>query len=46
MNDLKLSSLNGDDNKKTVVTVGNVKIGDDFVLVAGPCSVESEQQTM
>ena len=46
MNDLKLSSLNGDDNKKTVVTVGNVKIGEDFVVIAGPCSVESEEQIM
>ena len=46
MNDLKLSSLNGDDSKKTVVTVGNVKIGEDFVVVAGPCSVESEEQIM
>ncbi len=46
MNDLKLSSLNGGDNKKTVVTVGNVKIGEDFVVIAGPCSVESEEQIM
>ncbi len=46
MKNLKLTSLNGDDNKRTVVTVGNVKIGEDFVVIAGPCSVESEEQTL
>ncbi len=46
MNNLKLTSLNGDDNKRTVITVDNVKIGEDFVVIAGPCSVESEEQTM
>ena len=46
MKNLKLASLNGDDNKRTVVTVGNVKIGEDFVVIAGPCSVESEEQTI
>ncbi len=46
MENLKLTSLNGLDNKRTVVTVGNVKIGEDFVVIAGPCSVESEEQTI
>ena len=46
MKNLKLTSLNGGDNKRTVVTVGNVKIGEDFVVIAGPCSVESEEQTL
>ncbi len=46
MENLKLASLNGNDNKRTVVTVGNVKIGEDFVVIAGPCSVESEEQTI
>jgi 3-deoxy-7-phosphoheptulonate synthase len=46
MKNLKLTSLNGGDNKRTVVTVGNVKIGEDFVVIAGPCSVESEEQTI
>jgi|SRR5579871_329333 len=32
---------------KTEITVGNVTIGgDDFVVMAGPCSVESEQQIL
>ncbi|MBW1887509.1 MAG: 3-deoxy-7-phosphoheptulonate synthase [Deltaproteobacteria bacterium] len=46
MKDLKLTSLNGEDNRRTVITVDNVKIGEDFVVIAGPCSVESEEQTI
>ena len=46
MNDLKLTSLKGDDRKRTVITIGNVKMGEDFVVIAGPCSVESEEQTI
>ncbi len=46
MKNLKLVSLNGDDNRRTIVTVGNVKIGEDLVVIAGPCSVESEEQTV
>jgi len=46
MNNLKLASLNGDNNKRTVITVDNVKVGEDFVVIAGPCSVESEEQTI
>jgi len=26
------------------VSLGNIKIGEDFVIMAGPCSVESEEQ--
>jgi 3-deoxy-7-phosphoheptulonate synthase len=32
--------------RKTVVAVGDVKIGRDLVVIAGPCSVESEEQTV
>jgi 3-deoxy-7-phosphoheptulonate synthase len=32
--------------KRTVVKVGDVKIGRDFVVIAGPCSVESEKQIL
>jgi 3-deoxy-7-phosphoheptulonate synthase len=46
MKNLKLTSLKGEDNKRTVVSVGDVKIGEDFVVIAGPCSVESEEQTI
>lgn len=44
MNGLKLAGLG--DNKKTIVQVGDVRIGDGFVIIAGPCSVESEEQIM
>ena len=32
--------------KRTVVQVGNVRIGEGLVVIAGPCSVESEAQTL
>jgi 3-deoxy-7-phosphoheptulonate synthase len=33
--------------EKTVITVGGVRIGgDDVTVIAGPCSVESEEQTL
>ena len=32
--------------KGTVVKVGDVEIGRDFVVIAGPCSVESENQIL
>jgi 3-deoxy-7-phosphoheptulonate synthase len=46
MQGLKLTSLNGDDTKRTVVTVGEVEIGVDLAVIAGPCSVEGEEQTI
>ena len=33
-----------DYKKKTVIKVGEVKIGQEFVFIAGPCSVESRDQ--
>jgi len=32
--------------KQTVVKVGNAHFGEKFVVIAGPCSVESEEQTL
>ena len=46
MTKIKLASLNGEDNKRSIVTVDNVRVGEDFVVIAGPCSVESEDQTL
>ncbi|MCU0578186.1 MAG: 3-deoxy-7-phosphoheptulonate synthase [Desulfobacterota bacterium] len=46
MNQLKLSVKNGKPLKRTVVTVGSVRVGEDFVVIAGPCSVESEIQAL
>jgi 3-deoxy-7-phosphoheptulonate synthase len=30
----------------TVVAVGDVRFGDGFVVIAGPCSIESEERTL
>lgn len=46
MNALRLASLNGDNTIRTVISAGNVKFGEGFVVIAGPCSVESEAQTL
>jgi 3-deoxy-7-phosphoheptulonate synthase len=46
MDTLRLTALNGDRNRRTVVTVDHVRVGEDFVVIAGPCSVESEEQTI
>jgi 3-deoxy-7-phosphoheptulonate synthase len=32
--------------KRTIIEVGDIRIGEDFLLIAGPCSVESEIQTL
>jgi 3-deoxy-7-phosphoheptulonate synthase len=32
--------------ESTVVQVGDVRVGEDFVVIAGPCSVESEEQLL
>lgn len=42
MKDIKLASR--EEKERTVIQVRDVKIGQDFLLVAGPCSVESEDQ--
>ena len=44
MKNLKLAGLNG--NGRTVVPVDDLRIGEGFTAIAGPCSVESEQQTI
>jgi 3-deoxy-7-phosphoheptulonate synthase len=45
MKNLKLVSL-VDPGKRTKVKIGDTVLGDDFVVIAGPCSVESEEQTV
>jgi len=45
MNTLKLTMLDAT-KKRTIIQVGNVKVGEDFVVIAGPCSVETEEQTL
>lgn len=44
MKNLKL--VTGNSDERTVVTVGDLKVGRDFAVMAGPCSVESEHQTL
>ncbi len=44
MKNLKLASR--DREEKTIIKIGEVAFGRDFVVMAGPCSVESEEQTL
>lgn len=46
MKNLRLCSLKENDFRKSIIKVGNVRVGEDFALIAGPCSVESEEQTI
>ncbi len=45
MDGLKLTTGKGN-AERTVISVGGVNIGRDLVVIAGPCSVESEEQTL
>lgn len=44
MNNIKLASLNN--RQRTTIPVADVTFGKDLVVIAGPCSVESEEQTL
>jgi len=44
MNAMKLATKAG--RPPTVIEVGKVRIGEGFTIIAGPCSVESEAQTL
>ena len=44
MNEIKLASRAGRDG--TLIRVGPLTVGRDFLVIAGPCSVESEAQTL
>ncbi len=46
MKGLKLTSLENTKNKRTTISVSDVTIGKDLIVMAGPCSVESEKQTI
>ena len=45
MKNLKLVKIN-DENLRSTIKIGNSVIGKDFVIIGGPCSVESEEQTI
>jgi len=42
---IKLAARNPG-QKTTIIDVNGVKVGDDLVIIAGPCSVETEKQTI
>jgi 3-deoxy-7-phosphoheptulonate synthase len=42
--DLRLISR--EKEKKTIIEIGNLKVGEDFMVIAGPCAVENEKQTI
>jgi 3-deoxy-7-phosphoheptulonate synthase len=44
MNNIGLVSRT--DSARSVVASGDVRFGEGFVIIAGPCSVESEEQTL
>ncbi len=44
MKNLKLAAR--DKTQRTVIDVDGIKIGQDLVVIAGPCSVETETQTI
>ncbi len=44
MKNLKLASR--ETNESTIIHVGELKIGQDFFIIAGPCSVEDEEQML
>lgn len=48
MKDLKLVMAKNHDiiTPKTEIKIGNITVGRDFLVIAGPCSVESEEQIM
>lgn len=42
---LKLTAAK-EDGHRSVIDIDGVKVGEDFVVIAGPCSVETEKQTV
>ncbi len=44
MTGMRLANLK--ENEKTVIYVGDAAIGEGFCVIAGPCSVENEKQTI
>jgi 3-deoxy-7-phosphoheptulonate synthase len=44
MENIKLTKSKG--KKRTVIKIDNIELGRDFIVIAGPCSVESEEQTL
>jgi 3-deoxy-7-phosphoheptulonate synthase len=45
MNNLKLTGKKPGESR-SVIEVGGIRVGEEFVVIAGPCSVETEDQTV
>ena len=46
MKNLKLTTIKEKNQKRTRIKVRDVTIGEGFTVIAGPCSIESEEQTI
>ena len=46
MKNLKLTTIKAKDQARTVIRVRDVTIGEGFTVIAGPCSIESEEQAV
>ena len=44
MKNLKLATRESE--QRTIVKISNVEVGHGFTVIAGPCSVESEEQVI
>lgn len=46
MKNLRLTTIQGKKQERTKIRVKNVTVGEGFTVIAGPCSIESEEQTI
>jgi 3-deoxy-7-phosphoheptulonate synthase len=46
MKNLKLTTIKEKDQARTIIKVRDVTIGTGFTVIAGPCSIESEEQAI
>ncbi len=46
MKNLKLTTIKGRTQERTRIKVRELTIGEGFTVIAGPCSIESEEQTI
>jgi 3-deoxy-7-phosphoheptulonate synthase len=46
MKNLKLTTIKAKDQARTLIKVRDVTIGEGFTVIAGPCSIESEEQAI
>ena len=44
--EITVLKISRDYRARTVVDVNGIRFGEDFVIIAGPCSIESEEQIM